>query len=465
VSDFKGYSICKFLAIILSILIAGQIHFAFSAQEETPEAKFKAAKAEFANGNYEAAKSILTGLTQAVEENEQNKVFLGYTYLLLGASEEMLKDDAAAAAHYQKAKELLGEREAAIEGLSFSSLNIYLSVFAAPKARDEAAALNAQFEEAKKKYFAEDYEGAKLALEQLVSTFAALEGWDVLKGETYLLLGATYEKLKYKELAVKYYCKAKEILGVDKTIAGLELKKLKYYKEECRPVAGQPGAKKGSFLGKALGIILGVGILAGAIWYLFFSPNAPLKKKAEKASGYTAITVKVDVTFKGLNSKTYHEVYLDTVNKLSEHVEYSQAVPDPSKCTDPNTDFCPQASVSQSYSYTVDTDGKSLDVLLKYIDWEYYSMGGSPICKILCVNWTFSIVSYKWESGKSDPGSPVVQGTDQLQMDTSTDCVATSTYIHTCTTNAHLTFKTPTAGQQGQKVYSVNQSTGRTVRN
>lgn len=261
-SDFKGYSICKFLAIVLSILIAGQIHFAFSAQEETPEAKFKAAKAEFANGNYEAAKAILTGLTQAVAENEQNKIFLGYTYLLLGASEEMLKDDAAASVHYQKAKELLAEREAAVEGLSFSSLNIYLSIFAAPQAREEAAALQAQSEEAKKKYFAEDYEGAKLALEQLVSTFAALEGWDVLKGETYLLLGATYEKLKYKELAVKYYCKAKEILGVGKTIAGLELKKLKYYKEECRPVAGQQGAKKGSFLGKALGIILGVGLLA-----------------------------------------------------------------------------------------------------------------------------------------------------------------------------------------------------------
>jgi tetratricopeptide (TPR) repeat protein len=463
VSDFKGYSICKFLAIILSILIAGQIHFAFSAQEETPEAKFKAAKAEFANGNNEAAKAILTGLTQAVEENEQTKVFLGYTYLLLGASEEMLKEDAAASAHYQKAKELLGEGEAAIEGLSFSSLNIYLSVFAAPKARDEAAALQAQFEEAKKKYFAEDYEGAKLALEQLVSTFAALEGWDVLRGETYLLLGATYEKLKYKELAVKYYCKAKEILGVGKTIAGLELKKLKYYKEECRPVAGQQGARKGSFLGKALGIILAVGLLGGAIWYLFFSPNAPLKKKTTPPKGaYTSITVKVDVTFKGLNSKTYHTVDLDGVQQLSEHVIYSQPVANPGACSAENE--CPTATASQSYSWTVDTDGKSLDVLLKYIDWEYYSCG-LTCCKILCTNWSFSIVSYKWESGKSDPGSPSIEGTDQLQLDFVNDCIETSTNIHTCTTTAHLTFKAPATGQQSQKVYSVSQSTGRTVRN
>jgi hypothetical protein len=461
-SEIKGYSICKFLAIVLSILIAGQIHFAFSAQEETPEAKFKAAVAEYTNGNYGSARTILIGLTQAVEENEQNKIFLGNTYLLLGASEEMLKENEAASAHYLKAKELLGEREAVIEGLSFSSLSLYLGVFATEQARDEAAALNAQFEEAKKKFFAEDYEGALLDLEKLISTFAALEGWEILKGETYLLLGATYEKLKYKELAVKYYCKAKEILGVGKTIAGLELKKLKYYKEECRPVAGQTGAKKGSFLGKALGFLLAAGVIGGAVWYLFFSPNAPLKPKG----AYTSITVKVDVTFKGLNSKTYHTVDLNSVNKLNEHVDYPQPVPDPSKCTDPNTDFCPTANLSQSYSWTVETDGKTLDIVQKYIDWEFYSFGGGTNCKILCASYNFSIVSYKWESGKKDPGSPAVEGIDQLELEDA-DCIVTTppNLIHTCTTTAHLTFKAPAAGQQAQKVYSVEQSTGRTVRN
>jgi len=458
-SEIKGYSICKFLAIVLSILIAGQIHFAFSAQEETPEAKFKAAVAEYANGNYGSARTILTGLTQAVEENEQNKIFLGNTYLLLGASEEMLKENEAASAHYLKAKELLAEREAVIEGLSFSSLDIYLGVFATQQSRDEAAALNAQFEEAKKKFFAEDYEGALLDLEKLISTFAALEGWEILKGETYLLLGATYEKLKYKELSVKYYCKAKEILGVGKTIAGLELKKLKYYKEECRPVAGQTGAKKGSFLGKALGFLLAAGVIGGVVWYLFFSPNAPLKPKG----AYTSITVKVDVTFKGLNSKTWHTLDLNGVNQLSEHVIYSQSVANPGLC---NADTeCPTATSTQSYSYTIETDGKSLDVIQKYIDWEFYSMGGGVSCKILCASYNFSIVSYKWESGKKDPGSPSIEGTDQLQLSITDDCIETSLYIHTCTTTAHLTFKAPAAGQQVQKVYSVEQSTGRTVRN
>jgi tetratricopeptide (TPR) repeat protein len=460
-SDFKGYSICKFLAIVLSILIAGQIHFAFSSQEETPQARFKAAAAEYANGNYGSARTILIGLTQAVEENEQNSIFLGHTYLLLGASEEMLKEDEAASAHYLKAKELLGEQEAVIEGLSFSGLSLYMGVFASQQARDEAAALNAQFEEAKKKYFAEDYEGARLDLEKLMSTFAALEGWEILKGETYLLLGATYEKLKYKELAIKYYCKAKEILGVGKTIAGLELKKLKYYKEECRAVAGRTGARKGSFLGKALGFILAVGIIGGVVWYLFFSKNAPFKAKG----AYTSITVKVDVTFKGKNSKTYHTLDLNGVQYLSEHVEYSQPVDNPCPGDCDANDECPTANVSQSYSYTVDTDGKSLDVVQRYIDWEFYSFGLGCNCKILCASYNFSIVSYKWESGKKDPGSPIVEGIEQLQLDLNEDCVETSPTIHTCTTTAHLTFSAPGAGQQAQKVYSVQQSTGRTVRN
>ena len=457
-SDFKGYSLCKFLAIILSVLIAGQIHFAFSAQEETPEAKFKAAVTEYANGHYALARNSLTELTRAVEENEQSKIFLGRAYLLLAASEEMLKENEAASAHYLKAKELLAGEEAVVEGLSFSGLSLYMGVFATRQARDEANALNAQFEEAKKKYFAEDYEGAKAELEKLMSTFDALEGWEILKGETYLLLGATHEKLKYKELAVKYYCKAKEILGEGKTIAGLELKKLKYYKEECRVVAGETGAKKGSFLGKALGFLLGAAIIGGVVWYLFFSKNAPFKAKG----AYTSVTVKLDVTFKGLNSNTWHTLDMDGVNMLTEHVVYDQ-VP-VGDCEDTETQ-CASAGTSQSYSYTVETDGKSLDIIQKYIDWEFHACPSYPCCKILCSDYDISVVSYKYESGKKDPGSPSIEGMEQLDLDLDEDCIETSTNIHTCTTSAHLTFKAPSTGQQVQKVFSAHQSAGKTVQN
>ena len=240
-AHIKGYSVCKFLAIVLSILIAGQAHFAISGrtQEATPGERFNAARLDYINGQYEAAKENLSALAEETPETEENRGFLGNVYLLLAASEESLGELEAARKHYLKAKELLGEREAKIEGVSFVSLGLFLEVFAAPGEKDEAAALKARFEKAKKLCFAENYEGAKLELEKLMNAFASLQGWEVFKGETFLLLGACYEKLKYKELAVKYYCRAKEILGVGKTIEGLELKKLKYYKEECGVVAGR----------------------------------------------------------------------------------------------------------------------------------------------------------------------------------------------------------------------------------
>ncbi len=187
-AHIKGYSLCKILAVVLSILIAGQAHFVLAGrnQEETQAAK------------------------------------------------------------------------------------------------DQAAVLEEQFENAKNLYFAEKYEEAKVELEKIMNAFASLEGYELLKGRTYLLLGASYEKLKYKELAIKYYCRAKEILGVGKTIEGLELKKLKYYKADCAAMTGRAtGRRSGSFIGKALGTLLFIGALGGLVWYLFFSPNAPFKKKSE----------------------------------------------------------------------------------------------------------------------------------------------------------------------------------------
>ena len=364
--DIKGHSVCKLLAIVLSILIAGQIHFAFSAQEETPEAKFKAAAAEYAKGNYSSARTILTGLTQAVEVNEQNKIFLGSAYLLLGASEEMLKENEAASAHYLKAKEFLGEREAVIEGLNFSDLNIYHSVFSAKSAQDKAAAPKTQ------------------------------------------------------------------------------------------AVAAQPGAKKRSFLGKALGIVLIVGALGGLVWYLFFSPNAPLKSKGK--GGYTGVTVQVDVSFRGRNTyKATHVVILNGQEKINqiwgdpEPINYY----DGGSC---GSEYCDRDTTANSYSWTIDTDGKSLEIVLKYLDWTYWSLCGYDCCKLLCSDWTFTIIDYKWESGKKDPGSPGLEGYDVLATTQGDVCSHIDQWIDQCTTKAVLTFKAPAGGQQADKVYTVRHS-------
>jgi Flp pilus assembly protein TadD len=283
-AHFKGYSLCKVLAVVLSVLIAGQAHFAISgrSQEETPGAKFEAARAAYLDGKYEGARDVLAGLAANTAETEENRTFLGGVYLLLAASEENLGQAEEARKHYAKAHELLGEKEASVAGVNFGGLGLYLEFFAPKVRKDQAAVLNERLAGAKNLFFSGDFEGAKAEAEKLAAEFASLEGFDVIKGETYLLLGAAHEKLKYKELAVKYYCRAKEILGANRTFAGLELKKLKYYKEECRAVAGRTAARRGGgFLGKALGTLLFLGALGGLVWYLFFSPNAPLKKKAE----------------------------------------------------------------------------------------------------------------------------------------------------------------------------------------
>ncbi|MBM3296248.1 MAG: hypothetical protein FJY83_01475 [Candidatus Aminicenantes bacterium] len=280
-AHIKCYSLCKVLAIVLSVLIAGQAHFAVAGagQEETPGAAFNAAKAAYLSGGYEAARDGLAKLAEEMAETEENRVFLGNVYLLLAASEEKLGDAESARKHYLKAKELLGEGKAVVEGVSFVGLGVYGQVFAV---QDDSLALRSSFERAKRLYFDEDYEGAKLELEKLMNALAPLQGWEVLKGHTFLLLGASYEKLKYKELAVKYYCRAKEILGAGKTFEGLDLKKLKYYKEACGAVAARTAGRGGSsFLGRALGTLLTLAALGGLVWYLFFSPNAPLKKKTE----------------------------------------------------------------------------------------------------------------------------------------------------------------------------------------
>ena len=103
--------------------------------------------------------------------------------------------------------------------------------------------LETAFAQAREAYFAAKYEDAKTVLEKLIADLAAVEGRDSFKGETFLLMGATYEKLKLKELAIKYFCRAKAILGEGKTIEGLELKKLKYYRRTARAPPGRSPAR------------------------------------------------------------------------------------------------------------------------------------------------------------------------------------------------------------------------------
>ncbi len=148
----------------------------------------------------------------------------------------------------------------------------YLSAFQA------SDPLQDKFEEAKESFFASDYESARIILEGYVAQLETLEGFDTLRGQTYLLLGATYEALKNKELAIKYYCYAKDILGNKVTIEGIQLVKQRWYWAKCpKTDASVTGKKKRRGSGAFIGTLLGLGIIASFFWYFFFSKNSPLK--------------------------------------------------------------------------------------------------------------------------------------------------------------------------------------------
>lgn len=446
--SLKRHALFQAMAVVLSVLIAFEAGYVF-AQEQTPEALFVIAKQDYANGDFAAAKEALQKAAGAMDESiPENRPFLGYVYLLLGASEENLRNTEAAQAAYAKAKELLAEKNAAVEGVNFTGLSLYLEVFGTPRQRTEAEEFRFRFDQARKAYFAGDANAAKNTLEELASKLASLEGWMSLRGETYLLLGASYEKLNTKELAISYYCRAKEILGQGKTNEGLDLKQLKYYDQECRTVASRAGVKKGSSLGKLLGVVLTLALLGGAVWYLFFSPNAPFKPKG----GYTSVTLKVTVTFKGLNSTGTRKLAFDGTTYLDEAFVYPQDVAS-------LTPQCSEATKQETYSYTFEALGSGFKTVLDYINWDYdhwHSPGDNA--KLLCSDWSFEIVSYKWESGKKDPGQPSIEGLDQLTLDTNTICTDVTPRIKNCQMEADLTFKAPSGAAGAGRVQTASSS-------
>jgi len=138
-----------------------------------------------------------------------------------------------------------------------------------------------EFDKGNELYKLEKYKNAKRLLEKLIIKLDEVEGLIMFKGETYLLIGAVYEKLKKKAYAVSYFCKAKKILGYEKTSnENIKFKDLKYYKRNCNAsVYPKIGKKKHrSFLGTLLGLAL----LGGLVWYLFINKNSPLKKDDEE---------------------------------------------------------------------------------------------------------------------------------------------------------------------------------------
>jgi len=284
--NLKGSIICKILALVLCVFLAFEVSYiqAYQATDQMRD-QFKSAKEAYFADDFEGTKTTLENLVSSIAQLEGMDSFKGEVYLLLGAAYEKLEFNNLAIKYYCLAKDILGEGKS-IEGLDLNSLTLYWTQ--CQTATGVAiSVLIIQYDDGYRAYLAGDYEGAKVILERLVSIIDTLEGFESLKGETYLVLGAAYEALKYKELAIKYYCRAKAILGINVTVDGIRLSKLRWYKAKCPTgaAAARVVVRERRGGGGFIGFILGLAILGGLIWYLFINENSPLKKKDEGSSG------------------------------------------------------------------------------------------------------------------------------------------------------------------------------------
>jgi hypothetical protein len=148
--------------------------------------------------------------------------------------------------------------------------------------------LEKEFQAGRTAYFAGKFMDAKVILDRLVAALEMVEGRDAIKGAAFLLAGAANEKVDIRDLSIKYYCRAKAILGDGRTIEGLDLKTLKHYGASCTGTSGAVTAVErsggGGFFGGFFKFVLFAAITGGVVWYLFFSPNAPFKKKSGGSS-------------------------------------------------------------------------------------------------------------------------------------------------------------------------------------
>jgi len=443
------------MAFFVAFLIFAQLHN-FAVQETV--LTVQSCRELYLAGDFQNARICLENVLEKTDKADPaNRIPQAELSLMLGAVNERLEAPDKAEEWYRKAKELLNGAPAVVNGVDFTGLPVYTKVFQPTpppvekpvEPKPEADAYELEMQGAKELYFKGEYEAVRGKLDKLAAELAKIEGRDTLKGEMYLLMGANHEQLKYKEISIRYYCKAKEILGANKSFQGLELKKLKWYKKTCP--AGSQYAKAGTKKkgGGWIGTLLGLALLGGAIWYLFINKNSPIKKK-EKGQ-YTSITVKVDVVFKGLNSKGNRKLRINNETKVEEDYVMTQNAFANATCA--------QAQLDKSYSFDITTTGNTIHIVQDYLNWDFYNfISPGTNYKMLCTEWSFSVQSYTYESGKADPGTPHPTNTNDLNLDYNNDCTEVSFRVDNCTTDVTLNFAAPTStSAQAPKVYKAQQ--------
>jgi len=324
---------CRIAAIVLVGLLIFQSEFLLAQNSDTLAEGLATARAAYSTGDYAAARSTLESLFPELEKISGRETLKGETHLLLGAALEKLQEKEAAVIQYCLAKALLGDGQS-FEGLDLNTLQYYPEPCPETPAAIVVQAIKAEdvyevhFNEGKTAFFAENFQQAKTILEKLISEIAQVQGRETMKGEIFLLSGAIYEKLKYKELSIKYFCLAKGILGKGNTFAGLVLKDYKYYKKDCAPQGAYAkiGRKKGGF-GKFLGTLLGLAALAIGGYFIY---TKVIKKKTDTDD----------------NSNIQYETEYQAWNCwLASAASHNSTLPTIS----PNNSWAPQPAFSNSY--------------------------------------------------------------------------------------------------------------------
>ena len=278
----------KSVALALTLLIGLPLPSLLSQEPDRLQESFEVAHKAYSEGQLVPARELLEDLLPKLLETENREQLSGKANLLAGAVYESLELRAKAVFHYCQAREILGYGRA-FPGLDLESLAWYAEpcpekepepLVAVETVREDPYLV--RFNKAKISFFAGDHQQAKDVLEKLITDITDLSGRDTFKGEVYLLAGATYEKLKFREPAFKYFCLAKSILGRGRTIDGLKLKDYKIYKKDCPEGAVYAKAAKKKKGGAGiLGTLLGLAVLAGAAYLVY---TKFIKKDEEETS-------------------------------------------------------------------------------------------------------------------------------------------------------------------------------------
>ena len=157
---------------------------------------------------------------------------------------------------------------------------------------------------------------------------------------------------------------------------------------------------------------------------------------------YTSITFQIIATYGGVNSEGIHKLSINNNVLNNAYFVFDTT----SGCDE----SCSGAIYENPITLTATINATTCTATQQYIDWIYWKYNNnSNNCKCLVTSYQASIIDYTFEEGKDDPGTPIINGLDQLE--TFENC--TGTFSTDCETSVTLNFSSP--NQSGAKKSSA----------